>query len=484
MKIDKQHISIYFYLFLSISILLGVPLNLTAQEGLKDYLEMAAQNNPELKAAYNQYQVSLEKVPQVGALPDPQASMGYFLKPMAILGGSQVANIQVMQMFPWFGTLKVAKDEASEMEKAKLEVYNAAKADLFYEVKENWYSLMKLDREIILVEENIELLESLEKLALIKFQSPATSGSSQGMKGTGSMNSSSSGNMNSSGGSMGGMSAKQNPASSAGAAAKSASPMRESMGSKGGGLQDVLRVRMEILEQQNKLALLHDQRQTTETSFNALLNRDLNAPVQISDSLEIVTLPSEKLAIADSILSNNPMLAMLDNEVAAYKSMEQKAKKMGQPMVGVGLNYMINQKREGNTFMMNGEDMVMPMVSVSIPIYRKKYNAMQNEARLMQEAGKQQSIGLKNNLMVQYRRFVQNLDDAERRIALYEQQEELARKTTDLLLANFSSTGVDYEEVLRMQYKVLDYGFKHVEAITDYNTSVAMAERLMNSVKK
>lgn len=83
--------------------------------------------------------------------------------------------------------------------------------------------------------------------------------------------------------------------------------------------------------------------------------------------------------------------------------------------------------------------------------------------------------------MLQYQTFVQNLDDAKRRIDLYQEQEELARKTTDLLLADFSTTGTNYEEVLRMQYKVLDYGFKHVEALTDYNSSLALAEKLMNS---
>jgi hypothetical protein len=62
---------------------------------LDDYLEMAAKNNPEIKAVYNQYLASLEKVPQAGALPDPQASFGFFLKPMAIVGGSQVAELHL-----------------------------------------------------------------------------------------------------------------------------------------------------------------------------------------------------------------------------------------------------------------------------------------------------------------------------------------------------------------------------------------------------
>jgi len=467
--------SLLIPLFLIFTLL---PYQSNAQESLNDYLETAAKNNPDLKVAFNQYLASLEKVPQVGALPDPQASFGFFIKPMAIVAGSQVGNIQVMQMFPWFGTLKLAKSEASEMANARYEVFNAAKADLFYQVKANWYQLLKLDREIILVKENIELLESLEKLVMVKFQSPATSGSSTGSN---AMNTTSSGNMNASGGGMGGMkSAQSAPLQTTGN--MQTSSMSSGMEKKTSRLQDVLRVKMEILDQQNKLALLIDQRKTTEAGFNALLNRDQNISVEMNDSLEIQPLPAEKLAIVDSILANNPMLAMLESEVSSYEAMEQKAKKMGLPMMGVGLNYMINQKREGNTYMMNGTDMVMPMFSVSIPIYRKKYNAMQSEARLMQEAGKQQTIGLQNNLKVQYRSFIQNLNDAERRISLYNEQEELARKTTDLLLAGFATTGADYEEVLRMQYKVLDYAFKHIEAITDYNTSVAMAEKLMNSV--
>lgn len=450
---------------------------------LEFYLETAAKNNPELKVAFTQYMASLEKVPQVGSLPDPQASFGFFIKPMAIVGGNQVGNIQVMQMFPWFGTLQLAKDEASEMAKAKYEVFNAAKAELFYQVKANWYQLMKIDREIMLVKENIELLQSLEKLVLVKFQSPTSGGSSAGSAGSGAMSAASSGNMNNSGGGMGGMKSTQPTATPPNGNMQAAS-MSSGMGSKTTGLQDVLRVKMEILEQQNKLALLTDQRLTAEISFNSLLNRDQHISVKIIDPLEIQPLPADKLAIADSILANNPMLAMLGNEVSSYEIMEQKAKKMGLPMVGVGLNYMINQKREGNTFMMNGNDMVMPMFSVSIPIYRKKYDAMQKEAQFMQEAAKQQTVSLHNNLQVQYRSFIQNLDDAGRRVVLYNEQEELARKTTDLILSDFATTGADYEEVLRMQYKVLDYGFKHIEAITDYNTSVAMAEKLMNSVNK
>ncbi len=402
--------------------------------GLNDYLEMAAKNNPSVQAAFKQSLAAMEKVPQVGSMPDPQMLFGLFVKPMQLLAGNQRANLELMQMFPWFGTLKTAKNEATLMARAKYEAFNSVKAELFYQVKESWYKLMKYDKEMVLIRQNLELLESLEKMATIKFQSPV------------------------------GLSPD---------------------GKEGGqtGLQDVLRVKMEILEQKNSLDLLTDQRKTEEEKFNSLLNRDLSNPVLISDSLVAQTLPFNLPFIKDSILNRNPMLAMLGNEAGSYSYMEQKAKKMGLPMLGLGINYMVIQKREGLDPDMNGKDMFMPMVSVSVPIFRKKYTAMQNEARLMQDAVNLQTQDLKNNLMVQYRQYIENLSDAERRIKLYKEQEDLARKTTDLLLEGFATTGNDYEEVLRMQMKVLDYGFKQVEAITDYNTSVAMVEKLMNYIE-
>jgi hypothetical protein len=88
---------------------------------------------------------------------------------------------------------------------------------------------------------------------------------------------------------------------------------------------------------------------------------------------------------------------------------------------------------------------------------------------------------MKNNLLVQYRSLIQNTDDARRQMLLYREQKELAQKTADILISGFAVSGNDYEEVLRMQQKVLEYGFKYIEAVSEYNTNMALAEKLMNS---
>ncbi len=459
--------------------LLCISLSVSGQNNLNDYLELAGKQNPEIQAAFYQYSAAMEKVPQVSSLPDLQSSLGVFLQPMELLGGNQVASVQLMQMFPWFGTLTASKNEAALMAKAKFEAFNSVKSSVFYQVKASWYQLVKYDKEIALVDENISLLESLEKIALVKFQSPVSSGSSNAaMSGSGSsMKSGATNSMSGMNGSPTQPIKQKVDNSSAG------NEMSTGMNTATGGLQNVLRIRMEILEQKNRVAQLKDQRKTEESSFNALLNRNLNIPVEISQELEMKLLPSDRLALSDSILARNPMLAMVQRETESYTYMEQKAKKMGLPMIGLGVNYMVIEPRTGNTAMMNGNDMIMPMVSVSIPIYRKKYTAMQNEAKYMRQAGIEQAAGMKNNLLVQYQQILLQIDNAARNVTLYKEQENLARKTTELLLTDFSTTGTNFEETLRMQMKVLDYSFKHIEAIIDNNTAVANIEMLLNYQK-
>jgi outer membrane protein TolC len=448
--------------------------------GIHQYLKVAAENNPGVKASFTQYLAALQKVPQFGALPDPQASMNFFLQPMEQVSGNQVGSVSIMQMFPWFGTLKSSRSEASLMAKAKYQQFEADKADLFYRVKSSWYLLNKYNQEIKLVEENLTFLQSFEKLSLVKFQSPGiSSGRSQsgGMSQSSGSGSTKSGTANSG---MGGMNNNTQSPQSTQPSNSMPSGGGSAMGSKQTGLSDVLRIRMEILDQQNRLSLLKDQLKTEQANFNSLLNRKTGTEIQLSNTIKREELPVPVLAVADSMMKNNPMLSMNEAESQSYAAMAEKSRKMGLPMIGLGVNYMFIQKQAGNTSMMNGKDMIMPMINFTIPIYRKKYKAMQKEAELLQESAQQKSEDLKNSLQVQYHQIMQNLNDADRRIKLNKDQADLAKKTTSLLLTGYTSGTVDFEELIRMQYKVLDYKYQGIEAVTDYNTSVASAEKLMN----
>ena len=330
-------------LLIYILALLLVSVEVSSQT-LDDYLVVAAENNPGLKAKYLQYQAALQRVPQAGSLPDPQLSFGLFIMPMERYVGDQVAEISLMQMFPWFGTLSAAKDEMAFMAKAKFEEFNENKAMLFYEVRANWYALSLLDKETAIAKENVELLKTMEQIALAKFKSGGqgsnSSGSSGNMKSSGNQSAGNSGSgmgeMSMQGQSATGNTASQNITQMGG--------MNETGGS--GSMIDVLRVQIEINDLQNNLALLEDSKTTLSVRFNKLLNRTAKEPIIIADSIKVAQLPLSLADIPENIKNNNPMLKMLEQEEAAYFAKGQMNRKMGLPMVGIGLQYDVFRPRE------------------------------------------------------------------------------------------------------------------------------------------
>lgn len=439
---------------------------------LDDYLVIAAENNPNLKAKYFQYQAALQRVPQVGSLPDPQLGFSFFIMPMERYMGDQVGTISLMQMFPWFGTLGAAKTEMTFMAKAKFEEFNETKSMLFYEVRANWHALQLLEKEIAITKENIELLKTMEQIALTRFKSGGQSGGgSMDMKGGNPKSNSSSGSgmgeMNMSG---------QNTTAN--------QPINKSTNqqistSNSGSMIDVLRVQMEINELQNNLALLEDSKIPITARFNQLLNRDRNEPILLSDTIIAASMPISLKEIPDSIKNNNPMLKMLEQEETAYIAQGKMNQKMGLPMIGIGLQYDIFRPRDNSESMMNGRNMLMPMATVTIPLWRKKYTASVQESDFMRQSVMEQKHDVSNQLMVNYEEALKDYKDAERRVKLYQDQTSLANQALNILIAQYTTEGSQFEEVLRMQQQLLDYRLKYLDALIDGNIAVAMMERLM-----
>lgn len=444
---------------------------------LNEYLIIAAENNPNLKSKYFQYQAALERVPQVGSLPDPQLGFSFFIMPMERYMGNQVGTISLMQMFPWFGTLGAAKNEMTFMAKAKFEEFNETKSMLFYEVRANWYALQLLEKEIAITKENIELLRTMEQIALTRFKSGGQSSNNSG--GSGNMRSSGNPNTNSSSSGMGGMN-MQGQSQSGNSPSRNMPQMgeMESMSSSG-SMIDVLRVQMEINELQNNLALLEDSKIPLLVRFNLLLNRDKNETVLFSESIMAVTIPISLNEIPDSIKANNPMLNMLEQDEQAFIAQGKMNQKMGLPMIGVGLQYDIFQPRANSESMMNGRNMLMPMATVTIPLWRKKYTASVRESDFMRQSVIELKQEVSNQLMVNYEDALKDFKDADRRVKLYQDQTSLANQALNILIVQYTTEGSNFEEVLRMQQQLLDYRLKYLDALIDGNIAVAMMERLM-----
>jgi outer membrane protein TolC len=467
--------------FVLFTIILIFSSSLYSQDSLMNYLEIAAKNNPTVQQKFTEYQAALQKVPQVGSLSDPELSLGVFLKPMELVSGNQVADIRIMQMFPWFGVLKNAKDEMSLMANAKYELFRDAKLQVCYDVQKTWYNLFKVQKDIAISEKNIEILKVIERLAIVRFKAVPTGGT--GITSAGTSESAGSSQNNTAIGSSGMQSMGGNQKNSAAATSNQiSSPMQiSSMGSSSGnsGLADLYRIQIETGDLENKIALLKNQKQTIIALFNNYLNRSPVARVFTGETLAADSLGLSLSAVSDSILAKNPMLSMLDFEKQSFEARKKMVAGMGFPMVGLGLNYSLISKNAMSTSSMNGKDMIMPMVTVTLPIYRKKYIAMKTEADLLGTAATQNYQATANSLQTEYYQAIQLYQDAQRRIKLYENQFQLASKSLDLMLKSFSTSSSGLTDVLRVQQQTLDYELKQVEAVADFNTAVAWLKRLM-----
>ena len=460
-------------LLIILSLAVGLRSQAQQADSLYAYLDLAAKNNPTVLQRFYEYQAALQKVPQVGGLPDPEFSLGIFLSPMELLGGNQVADMRLMQMFPWFGYLKSARGEMSLMAAAKFEALRDAKLQLFFEMQRDWFEMHKVKQNIRIASKNIEILQSLERLAITRFKAaPAASGvvpSGSSMASPSSSNPTPASNgMNN----MGNASAAQ-PGQAA--PAMPSSGMASQSGST--GLTDVYRIQIELNELQNNIESLKTQWFSLAASFNAYLNRPADLPVTLPDTLLADTLPFSLLAVTDSI-RNNPMLSMLQYEQQSLEARKQMVTRMGYPMVGLGVNYSLISKSEMSASSMNGRDMIMPMVTATLPIYRKKYRAMQAEADLLKSANSQNYEATGNALQTEYYQAMQLYQDAGRRVKLNSEQQLLASKSLNIMMKSFAASGSGLTDILRLRQQTLEYDYRHMEAIADSNIAIAWLKRL------
>ena len=390
---------------------------LSAQEVINQYLQTAAENNPGLKVKFNEYMASLERVPQVGALPDPTVAFGYFIQPIETRLGPQQAKISASQMFPWFGTLSARENSVEALAKAKYELFEEAKSKLFYDVKATYYNLFFTEKSIGITLENIEILSSFKSLANIKVESGSASA------------------------------------------------------------VDAYRVEMEINDLENQLALLRDNSTVLKVKFNKLLNVDEATTIQIADELLSENLIS-KQAEMDSIMANNNALSSFDYQLEGLEYRKTSASKEGLPQFSIGLEYALIG--EGNSTASNaGQDaFVFPKIGLTIPLYRSKYKAKVQEVVYLQEAKSFEKSDKQNTLTVLFESVWKDYQDANRRLSLYQEQTELAQKSLSILESNYATNNMDFEEILRMERKLLKYSLELQKATADKEAAVAFIQYL------
>ena len=386
---------------------------------MSDYLAYAALHNPGLEAAFNRWKASVERIPQAKALPDPRFSYSYYIDAVETRVGPQRHRFDLSQMFPWFGTRRLRGDIAEQEANALWASFESMKRNLFYTVKRSFYEYYYLSRALELTEENLDFLESVEKVARTGY----TSGKIP--------------------------------------------------------YQDVIRSQLEIGKLEERLLSIKDLMIPVKAELNTALNRPSGEPLPVSSSIP----GDEGIIAEDELIKqlshNNPELKALDFQVKKEAKLLDLAHKQFYPDITLGINYIETGPALMSGTPDSGKDPVMGMFTISLPLWREKYRASVHEAQARQKSAVKTRNDRENSLIADLERALFNYRESQRKIDLYKNTLiPKARESLEVSMQAFKAGETDYLNLIDAQRTILEFELSYERALSDRALSFAHIELL------
>jgi outer membrane protein TolC len=244
------------------------------------------------------------------------------------------------------------------------------------------------------------------------------------------------------------------------------------------GLTAILQIRLQIKELESTLQQLLANKEVLRYQFQQLLNRPMESDLVLPTTWERAQLPLTKQDYLEKIKESNPMLGMYASEQMAFSQQAKMAKLEGKPMLGAGINYMAFTSRLENGMPMGGEDMVMPMVTLSLPIYRKKISAKIKQADYLKNGAAMQQEEVANQLTLQWATAFRDWEESERLLNLYEAQVALVEQQLQVMETTYAGGNLALAEVLQTQQLLLDYRSKKLNALYQQHQSLTQLDAL------
>ena len=390
--------------------------NVSNAQELETLIDEALNNNPEIQKLELQYSIASEKVNEVNTLPNTEFGVGYFVSEPETRTGAQRFKVSAKQMLPWFGNITARENYVSALADAKYEDIVIAKRKLMVSVSQSYYNLYANKAKQEVLTENIKLLKTYETLALTSVEVGKASA------------------------------------------------------------VDVLRLQMRQNEMQQLLDVLSQQFLAEQTTLNKLLNRDKDLEVSVVNELII---PSEDFEITSENLALHPELLKFDKLYQSVEQSELLNQKESSPMIGFGLDYINVDKRPNMDFSDNGKDIIMPMVSLSIPVFNNKYKSQTKQNELQQQEILAQKQERTNTLETLLDKAVN--DKVSARISYATQTKNLkqAKDAEEILIKNYETGTIDFNDVLDIQELQLKFQMNQIESVKTYYVQTTIINYLI-----
>jgi len=386
-------------------------------QSLESYLQEAELNSPKIQALELRYNIAKEKVVEMNTLPNTTIAAGYFVSEPETRTGAQRARFSVSQMLPWFGTITARENYASSMAETEYAEIVIAKRKLALSLAQSYYKLYGIQAKQKVLKENIELLKTYETLALTSVEVGKASA------------------------------------------------------------VDVLKLQIRQNELQQQKEVLEQSYLAEQAVFNNLLHQDESIGVEVVDEMDI---PVDDPIFNKEDLSLNPELLKYDQLYESVTQSELLNQKENAPSFGIGLDYIPVSERDNMVFSDNGKDIVMPMVTFSVPIFNNKFRSTTKQNELRQKEIEFQKEERLNVLENAYANAISQRNQA--RIAHQTQAKNLkqAKDAEEILIKNYETGTIDFNDMLDIQELQLKFQTNQIQSVQLYYLQSAIINYLIN----
>lgn len=409
-----------YFLFVPAVILNVFPL--FSQDGpqgdtvLSNLINEALVNNPRLEAAVQRTLAAENAVPQAGALPDPQLTLGLMNLPVNSFAFDQEPMtgklISVMQMFPFPGkqalATNMAENEAAAVKLQQAEIRN----QIVQMVKRAYYDLYAIDRARETIEKNKALMEQFVQVAEIKYAT-------------------------------------------------------------GSGLQqDVLRAQVEFSKLEDDLIMWQQKRHAAAAKLNALLNRPADAPFEATPKeLALPGTPPPQFS-PSQIEERRPLLRAWLERLGKAEAAVELARRDRWPNFTLGASY---SQRDNLATGMIMHDFFSATISLNIPLYSsRKQSAKVTEKELDEAALAAEYKNVRAEVLAEIEGLRAELERNRKRVELYHGGILIqAQQSLESAQTGYQVGKVDFLTLITNWMMVQNYELQYFFALADYHKALA-----------
>lgn len=389
---------------------------------LPSYIARAFAHSPELRASFEEWRAALARPAQARKLPELLLTYGGFIRSVETRVGPQRHRLGAMQWFPWPSRLTAGVDAAGYAALSSQQRFEAHALDLAAQVARAYWKLWFIQKNKLVQRDQREILFSFSKQVRARLESGGT------------------------------------------------------------GLSDLAQVDLSISRISDVIAGLDEAERAATAELVRVIGADDGTATPIRPELDpppaLLPAPGESELKAAAI--EHPRVTSMASMSASADERARAVKGERAPSLGLGLDWIVTGDAPNPGTPDSGQDAVIGVVGVKVPVSGGAYRAAEQEARAESAMYRARERAARDRAVSELEQTLANLRDAVRRVRLYETTLVPQAETT------YSSTADGYQsgrsslaEVLMAEKDLLELALGLFEAHAAYGTIWAELERVV-----